>query len=101
MVGHPYLGITSRLLVTQNRCQVRRLLPTSRRSYNLQRAGPDYFRIGDCTGVQGFAATLCYHSTGEYIALAQFMGCYDARGEDYSQRNATMGSTFEARRAGM
>ena len=61
----------------------------------------DSSRVGDCTGVQGLVATLCYHSTGEYIALAQFMGFYDARGEDYSQRNATMGSTFEARRAGM
>ena len=68
---------------------------------NPQRAGSDYFRIGDYTGVDGFEATPFVTRQEKYIALAQLMGCYDPRGEGYSQRNATMGSTFEARRAGM
>jgi hypothetical protein len=40
-------------------------------------------------------------STREYIALVQFLERYDSRGEGHSQRHATMGSTFEERRAGM
>jgi hypothetical protein len=57
--------------------------------------------LADCMGVDGFAATL-FVTQEENTSLSPSLWMLRSDGaEGYSQRNATIGSTREARRAGM